>query len=103
MIPSKTLLDYYYFVLLVIESNISYVHNSSLIPLDHSTIPVGCRYDKLSWCLDLPKLTYYQYGLGMVLLSYGYCSATLTCYSMFSKIIGPNPQVRTLRHSYTVF
>ena len=85
----------------VIENNTSQwvsLDNSSLIPLSSATIPAGCRYPKLQWCLTIPKMELYQYVMGMVLLAVGYPVSSVLCYSLFSKILGPHPQVCAIYH-----
>ena len=71
-------------------------NNISFIGLENATIPVGCRYPKLEWCRSVPRLLLVQYIAGMVLLAVGYPTSSVLCYSIYSKILGPNPQVRLL-------
>lgn len=76
-----------------VHNNITFSNWTSQIPLNNATIPVGCRYPKLHWCVTIPKMYFFQYVLGMVFLSVGYPAAAVLCYSMFSKVLGPTPQV----------
>lgn len=62
-------------------------------PLVNSTDKVGCDYHKQSWCLDQLKMYLIQYIVGLYILTPGYCASSLICYTMFSKILGPRPQV----------
>ncbi len=85
----------------VIENDTSQwvsLDNTSYIPLSSATIPVGCRYPKLQWCTTISKMELYQYVMGMVLLAVGYPVSSVLCYSLFSKILGPHPQVCALYH-----
>ena len=72
---------------------IDILNNSTGGPLDNSTSKVGCNYHKQSWCLDQPKIYLFQYVAGLYILTPGYCASSLICYTMFSKILGPRPQV----------
>ena len=69
------------------------LNNHTGRPLDNSTSKVGCNYHKQSWCLDQPKIYLFQYVVGLYILTPGYCASSLICYTMFSKILGPRPQV----------
>jgi ceroid-lipofuscinosis MFS transporter 7 len=72
-------------------------HNgSSVIPLidmtNTTSAGVGCRYPLISWCLDVPQLSLAQYILSVIVLTLGYPSSTVLCFTIFSKILGPHPQ-----------
>lgn len=61
--------------------------------LVNGTSKLGCDYHKQSWCFDQPKIYLFQYIIGLYTLTLGYCASSLICYTMFSKILGPWPQV----------
>ncbi len=46
-----------------------------------------------SWCADVHEIYLYQYILCMLMIAIGYPASSLLCYSIFSKILGPFPQV----------
>jgi len=52
---------------------------------------VGCPED-LSWCSTTPKLHLPQIMFGMILLSIGYPFVMVITTTIYSKIVGPNPQ-----------
>ena len=54
---------------------------------------IGCPYD---WCYEIPKLSVVQFMIGYVfcLLGYPFCMAL--CGSLFSKALGPIPQVSSM-------
>lgn len=56
---------------------------------------IGCPYD---WCYEIPKLSVEQFMIGYVfcLLGYPFCMAL--CGSLFSKALGPIPQVSPFNH-----
>lgn len=72
--------------------NLTETPNYMYIPLENATIPFGCRYPNLKWCRSVPRLLLVQYIVGMVLLAVGYPTSSVLCYSIYSKILGPNPQ-----------
>ena len=51
----------------------------------------GCG---LEWCDSMPALTVWQLFGGIIIGSIGYPYAVAITQSLFSKIIGPRPQVR---------
>jgi len=53
---------------------------------------VGCP-EEYSWCHDTPQMHMVQLVLGMLCLSVGYPLVMVLTTSMYSKIIGPRPQV----------
>lgn len=54
----------------------------------------GQSYCAWDWCLSQPQLNQVQFFIGFlaVFLAYPFC--TTICLSLFSKVIGPRPQVR---------
>ena len=68
--------------------------NITGVPLtNNSASELGCDFHKQSWCLHQPKIYLFQYIIGLYILTPGYCASSLICYTMFSKILGPWPQV----------
>lgn len=73
-------------------------NNSSVIPpvvVANATElePVGCRDPPQTWCSHVPRIYLFQYLLALLLVAVGYPIASLLCYSIYSKILGPFPQV----------
>lgn len=62
---------------------------ASLFGNDTSAESVGCRDPPQSWCTHDPKLFFFQYVLALVLMAVGYPAASVLCYSIYSKILGP--------------
>lgn len=54
---------------------------------------LGCDFRKQSWCLHQPKIYLPQYVVSLCVITVGYASSVLLCYTIFSKILGPQPQV----------
>ena len=54
---------------------------------------VGCRDPPQTWCSHVGRIYLFQYGIAMILLAVGYPAANLITYAIFSKILGPFPQV----------
>lgn len=52
----------------------------------------GCPYEK-SWCRDTPKLHFAQFLTAATLVGIGYPIAAVLLSTLYSKIIGPFPQV----------
>ena len=59
----------------------------------NTTILPGCNPFKQSWCLHEHKIYFFQYLIGLPIITIGYCSSSLLCYTIFSMILGPWPQV----------
>ena len=53
----------------------------------------GCPVVKYPWCLDSYHLNFYQFLGGGLLMAVGYPTCAVMCYAIFSKILGPFPQV----------
>lgn len=58
-----------------------------------TTDVVGCRYPDEAWCITVPKIYIFQYAIALLLIAIGYPVASVMCYSIYSKILGPNKQV----------
>lgn len=54
---------------------------------------LGCPSDQ-EWCTYTPAMTVTQFMLGYVLTVFGYPTAVTLIQTIFSKILGPRPQVR---------
>ena len=54
--------------------------------------PRGCPLD-YEWCLDTPIIQLYQFLIGLVLLVSGYSMANVMSFAIYSKLLGPKPQV----------
>ena len=54
--------------------------------------PRGCPLD-YAWCLDTPIIQLYQFLIGLVLLVSGYSMANVMSFAIYSKLLGPKPQV----------
>lgn len=53
---------------------------------------VGCPY-RYDWCMFTPTLTLWQYLLGTLFIAIGYPTCSVMSYTLFSKVLGPKPQV----------
>ena len=51
---------------------------------------IGCLYD---WCFTIPKISVVQFMVGYVFALVGYPFCMALCGSLFSKVLGPIPQV----------
>ena len=54
---------------------------------------VGCPY-YYDWCMSTPVVFLWQFLLGTFFVAVGYPTCNVMSYSIFSKILGPKPQVR---------
>lgn len=60
----------------------------------------SCPYD---WCTKIPGLNIVQFFVGFLIAFGGYPYCTALCQSIFSKALGPRPQVlNPLEASYVV-
>ena len=66
---------------------------NNLSVLFNKTDIVGCRYPDEAWCITVPKIYLFQYAIALLFIAIGYPIASLSCYSIYSKILGPNKQV----------
>ena len=53
---------------------------------------VGCPY-YYDWCFDTPAILLWQFLLGTFFVSVGYPVCNVMSYTIYSKILGPKPQV----------
>ena len=61
--------------------------------LNNSTMAVGCRNQQLSWCNRVPQILLPKFVAGMLLVTFGYSASVLPNYTLYSRILGPFPQV----------
>ena len=66
----------------------------------NTTILPGCNPSKQPWCRHEHKVYFFQYVIGLPVITIGYCSSSLLCYTIFSMILGPWPQVCCVSISY---
>jgi MFS transporter, ceroid-lipofuscinosis neuronal protein 7 len=67
---------------------------SDMISNYNGTEVVGCPVDDQPWCAFTPVMTIVQFLLGYFLTSIGYPIGITVIQTLFSKILGPRPQVR---------
>lgn len=53
---------------------------------------VGCP-DSYKWCSYTPIVTFAQFVMGCLLICIGYPTCNVMTYTLYSKILGPKPQV----------
>lgn len=53
---------------------------------------VGCPY-YYDWCMNTPEVVLWQFLLGTFFIAIGYPICNVMSYSLYSKILGPKPQV----------
>jgi len=59
----------------------------------HTVEPVGCP-EVYKWCAYTPIVSFPQFLLGTLLIVIGYPTCNVMSYTLYSKILGPKPQVR---------
>jgi len=52
----------------------------------------GCPY-QYKWCQTIPKISFWQFLTGATLVGVGYPIAAVLLSTLYSKVIGPFPQV----------
>ena len=62
---------------------------------------VGCPYE-YKWCLDTPAVKLWQLLLGTFFIAIGYPTCNVMSYTIYSKLLGPKPQVRYLNTTLNV-
>lgn len=62
---------------------------------DHSEEPIGCPAEQ-AWCLYTPMIHLAQFLTSAVLIGIGYPACNVMSYTLYSKILGPKPQVSQL-------
>lgn len=55
--------------------------------------PTGCPYEQ-TWCQYIPAIHLAQYISSDILIGVGYPACNVMSYTLYSKILGPKPQVR---------
>ncbi|KAM5307970.1 major facilitator superfamily domain-containing protein 8 isoform 1-T1 [Glossophaga mutica] len=60
-------------------------------PRDHSEEPTGCPIEQ-AWCLYTPMIHLAQFFTSAVLIGIGYPSCNVMSYTLYSKLLGPQPQ-----------
>lgn len=59
---------------------------------DNSTVrPQGCPWE-FGWCGQVPQVRLFQFILGTFFIAIGYPICNAQTYSLFSKVLGPQPQ-----------
>lgn len=75
------------------ESEQSYLNQSMEQVMETcGTEFLGCPSDQ-EWCTNTPAMTVVQFMLGYVLTVFGYPTAVTLIQTIFSKLLGPRPQV----------
>lgn len=59
---------------------------------DHSEQPTGCPIEQ-AWCLYTPVIHLAQFLTAAVLVGIGYPACNVMSYTLYSKVLGPKPQV----------
>lgn len=54
--------------------------------------PTGCPYEQ-TWCQYTPTIYLAQYLSSDILIGAGYPACNVMSYTLYSKILGPKPQV----------
>ena len=62
----------------------------------------GCRDPPQTWCTEVGRIYLPQYIVSLVLFAVGFSAASLTSLTIFSKILGPFPQVCGNLTSFTL-
>ena len=65
---------------------------NSTTPAYSSVEPRGCPYD-YDWCYNTPIIKFYQFIIGFTLLVCAYSVANVMSFAIYSKLLGPKPQV----------
>ena len=74
-------------------------HSESWIPEASANLTlevVGCRDPPQTWCTEVGRIFLFQYIIALILLSVGFSGANLITFTVYSKILGPFPQVPNL-------
>lgn len=69
---------------------------------DYSEQPTGCPIEQ-AWCLYTPVIHLAQFLTAAVLVGIGYPACNVMSYTLYSKVLGPKPQVTTLHLSTRIF
>lgn len=65
---------------------------SKISEANSSLEPTGCPYDQ-TWCQYTPAIHLAQYLSSDILIGVGYPACNVMSYTLYSKILGPKPQV----------
>lgn len=68
---------------------------------NHSAEPTGCPYEQ-TWCQYTPSIHLAQFISSNILIGVGYPACNVMSYTLYSKILGPIPQVRGLHGNGSV-
>lgn len=69
--------------------------SKAVITSNSSLEPTGCPYEQ-TWCQYTPVIHIAQYISSDILIGVGYPACNVMSYTLYSKILGPKPQVRRL-------
>lgn len=64
--------------------------------------PVGCPVTQ-SWCLNTPMIYLAQYISSDILIGLGYPVCNVMSYTLYSKLLGPKPQVSMMPKQFLLF
>lgn len=67
--------------------------SKAAIASNNSVEPTGCPYEQ-TWCQYTPAIHLAQYISSDILIGVGYPACNVMSYTLYSKILGPKPQVR---------
>jgi hypothetical protein len=71
--------------------------------MQNLTSAVGCPVSEQPWCADTPAMTIPQVLIGYLFTCVGYPIGVTVIFSLFSKILGPRPQVRLIFINFRLF
>ena len=74
--------------------NVSHVPFSPLTYANETIEAVGCRDPPQTWCSKIPRIEFAQLMVSLIIVTPGYASASLTTFTIYSKVLGPVRQVR---------
>ena len=83
-----------------VEGPSEMANGSSALVVEKSMKTVGCRYSMQHWCISVPQIYLFQYVISLVLIAVGYPTASVMCYTIYSKILGQTKQVRVVWSTY---
>ncbi len=70
--------------------------SGATIASNSSSEPTGCPYEQ-TWCQYTPAIHLAQYISSDILIGVGYPACNVMSYTLYSKILGPKPQVTRLQ------
>lgn len=71
---------------------LSLVSEATAAVSNSSFEPTGCPYEQ-TWCQYTPTIYLAQYLSSDILIGVGYPACNVMSYTLYSKILGPTPQV----------